>query len=462
MLLLLARRLLPICLLACGLTVLPAGGPASGRPVVHRVTPARADTVSLAVPHERVVRLQRPASQVTAYWRGMAHAQVSVALSSDGSHYGPSQPVGRDEMGLERADGTTYGALVAADGAVAVRVTTDRPIASLHLLGLSDGASTTTSRVAGAPVGSASASTSEPTVVPRAGWGADPTYMTDPPTFHPVRKLIVHHTDTSDSYTDRAGAEEQIRAIYYYHSVTQGWGDIGYNFLVDKFGTVYEGRYSRDYAGADPTGDNAAGEGTTGMHTQGWNSGTVGIALLGTLTDHDATAAQREALERLLAWEADRNGIDPLASERFTNPVSGASLTTPNIAGHRDYKSTACPGDAFYATLPQLRRDVAALLGASDATDSTPPTAPIALSAAAGRTSVTLSWMAAGDDVAVRGYEVWRRRRSAARLRLSGTGTTRFTSTGLRRHTRYVFEVRAVDTAGNRGPFSRALDVRTR
>ena len=86
--------------------------------------------------------------------------------------------------------------------------------------------------------------------------------MTWAPQFYATKKLVVHHTDTSDDYTDRAGAEAQIRSIYYYHSVTQGWGDIGYNFLIDKFGNVYEGRYSRDYAGANPTGDDTSGRGS--------------------------------------------------------------------------------------------------------------------------------------------------------------------------------------------------------
>ena len=120
--------------------------------------------------------------------------------------------------------------------------------------------------------------------------------MTWAPQFYATKKLVVHHTATSDDYADRAGAEAQIRSIYYYHSVTQGWGDIGYNFLIDKFGNIYEGRYSRDYAGANPTGDDATGRGVTGAHTGGWNSGTVGVALLGTLTTHDATPAAREAL----------------------------------------------------------------------------------------------------------------------------------------------------------------------
>ena len=96
------------------------------------------------------------------------------------------------------------------------------------------------------------------------------------------------------------------------------------------------------------------------------------MALLGTLTTHDATPAARDALNRLLAWEASRNGINPEATEAFVNPVSGATITSPNIAGHRDYAATACPGDTFYPTLPAIRRDVAALIaGSTPAPDTT-------------------------------------------------------------------------------------------
>ena len=113
----------------------------------------------------------------------------------------------------------------------------------------------------------------------------------------------------------------------------------------------------------------------------GWNSGTVGVALLGTLTTHDATPAAREALQRLLAWEAGRNGIDPLATQPFVNPVSGATITTANIAGHRDYAATACPGDAFYPTLPAIRAGTAALVNGTPAPDTTAPSAPTGLKA---------------------------------------------------------------------------------
>jgi hypothetical protein len=287
--------------------------------------------------------------------------------------------------------------------------------------------------------------------------------MTWAPQFYATKKLIVHHTATSDTYADRAGAEAQIRSIYYYHSVTQGWGDIGYNFLIDKFGTIYEGRYSRDYAGANPTGDDAAGRGVTAAHTAGWNSGTVGVALLGTLTSHDATPAARNALNRLLAWDASRNGIDPEATETFVNPVSGETITRPNIAGHRDYAATACPGDTFYPTLPALRRDVAALIaGSAPTADTTPPSQPTGLTAVPGRTQVTLTWKALVDND-VNNYQVWRSSSATTGFAQAGSSTgTTFAVGSLKRRTTYYFKVRAVDTSGNIGPFSATVSARTK
>jgi hypothetical protein len=457
------RRLLVTSLLTLVVSTLTVLAPAGTQATTTRTIPMRHDASTFAVTKVHVVTLDRPADNVVAYWRGNPHAAVTLALSQDGSTFGAQQDAGRDEIGGERQDGTTYGALHAADGAVAVRVTTDRPIAKLTVLGLSDGATTTRTSGGSSLAPAADAATTEPTVIPRGTWGADPAYMTWAPQFYPTKKLIVHHTDTSDDYADQAGAEEQIRSIYYYHSVTQGWGDIGYNFLIDKFGNVYEGRYSREYAGANPTGDDASGNGVTGAHTGGWNSGTVGVALLGTLTTHDATPAAREALERLLAWEASRNGIDPQATTPFVNPVSGATITTPNIAGHRDYAATACPGDTFYATLPTIRAETAALVTGTPAPtpDTTAPTAPTGLKATAGRTSVSLSWNAATDDVGVARYQVFRRAASGAYTQVGSTTGRTFTVGSLARRTSYSFKVRAVDAAGNIGLLSAAVSART-
>ena len=281
-----------------------------------------------------------------------------------------------DEGGEVARVGETYGAVMRARGARLVRIWSDRPLRRVTVvafldrgqplawppaqsaLRLNTAATTTTAGVA------------QPSVIPRSGWGADESLRFDatgkeiwPPAFFPIQKVIVHHTATHNNDPDPAST---IRSIYQYHAVTQGWGDIGYNFLIDESGRIYEGRYSRPYApGESPTGEDASGNGVTAAHTQGYNSGTVGIALLGTLTNQDATPAARNALERLIAWIDDSHRIDPQGSALYTNPVSGTQATFPNIAGHRDLAATECPGGAFYATLPTIRSDVAALIAAA-------------------------------------------------------------------------------------------------
>src|SRR5262249_3108514 len=287
---------------------------------------------------------------------------VSVAFSRDGMRFAKPRLVLLDELSWARS-GETYGAVMSARGARAVRVRSDRPLRRLTVLALTD-----RGLAPMLPVRQL-ASSAQPVVIARAGWGANESLRFDatgkeiwPPAFYPVQKVIVHHTATQNNDPDPAAT---IRSIYYYHAVTQGWGDIGYNFLIDEAGNVYEGRYSRQYsAGESPTGEDANGNGVTAAHTQGYNSGTVGIALLGTLTNQDATPAARSALERLIAWIDSSHAIDPQGSELYTNPVSGLQATFPNIAGHRDVAATECPGGSFYATLPTIRSQVASLIAA--------------------------------------------------------------------------------------------------
>jgi predicted phage tail protein len=141
--------------------------------------------------------------------------------------------------------------------------------------------------------------------------------------------------------------------------------------------------------------------------------------------------------------------------------VSGATITSANIAGHRDYAATACPGDTFYPTLPAVRRDVAALIaGSTPAPDTTPPSQPTALTAVPGRTQVTLTWNAPLETDDVNHYQVWRS--SSAGFAQAGTPTgTTFTVGSLKRRTTYYFQVRAVDTSGNIGPFSATVSARS-
>ena len=230
----------------------------------------------------------------------------------------------------------------------------------------------------------AQASVSEPPIVSRALWGADESYRFDssgaevwPPAFYPTQKLTVHHTAGQNNDPNPAAT---VRSIYYYHAVTLGYGDIGYHFLIDAQGNIYKGRWSgptNDHNSADDvlTGENAQGYGVTAAHVQNYNSGNIGIAILGTYDTVDISPAARNSLENLLAWEADHHGLDPLASSTYTNPITGVQKVEPNISGHRDWAATDCPGGLLYSNLPSIRQDVANEIAGPSPTPTPTPTA---------------------------------------------------------------------------------------
>ncbi|MEY2399841.1 MAG: hypothetical protein QOJ00_3015 [Actinomycetota bacterium] len=320
-----------------------------------------------------VRQLPFEASHVALYWKGSPDALVTAAFSRDGVHFGPAVDAGRDEAADEGANATTYGAVLAAGEAKFVRVKTNVALPRLTVLGLADRVRGLVDKLFPTKPAPAPAGPPRPAIVSRAAWGADESLRFDKtgkerwtPKFAPIQKLIVHHTAGSNNDSNPAST---IRAIYYYHAVTRGWGDIGYNFLVDQAGRIYKGRDSHTAQSADDTitGEDGSGNGVTGAHAHGYNTGAVGVALLGTLTNQDATPAAKNALEDLLAWKAYADGIDPHGATRYTNSVSGEQKTFANIAGHRDVGTTSCPGGSFYATLPAVRDAVAARMRAGRA-----------------------------------------------------------------------------------------------
>ena len=168
--------------------------------------------------------------------------------------------------------------------------------------------------------------TARPAIRLRAAWGAR-AYRGSPQISRPLRTAFVHHTVNSNSY-NRSQVPGILRAIQAYHQDARGWSDIGYNFLIDRFGEIWEGR-----AGGI---DNPV----VGAHASGQNRGSVGIAFIGEATD----SVQRNAIDafgRLIGWKMSISGIQPSRS---------------NVLGHRDVGSTACPGDALYASLGQIVR----------------------------------------------------------------------------------------------------------
>ncbi len=176
----------------------------------------------------------------------------------------------------------------------------------------------------------------QPAIISRAQWGADDAYTLAnwPPEYVPIKKIIVHHTVTSNSDPDPAAT---VRSIFYYHAVSLGWGDIGYNFLIDPQGRIYEGRYG--------------GNSVVGGHALTWNYGSVGIAALGNYAEGDITPAMYSAFVELMAWKSNVNHVNPIGNDY----LNGANL--PNYLGHRDVGQTACPGDYLYARIAQFRID---------------------------------------------------------------------------------------------------------
>jgi len=200
----------------------------------------------------------------------------------------------------------------------------------------------------------AGATPAQPGIVSRAEWGADESYRSlntgcgSAAYASGVRMAIVHHTASPTDYTP-ADSAPYMRAIYYFHTHTNGWCDIGYNFVVDRFGTVFEGRYG------------GITRPVIGAHALGFNTGTTGVALLGTFMTDSVPSPMYDGLRALLAWKLSIHGVDPQATISF----NGKTLYT--VSGHRDVNSTDCPGDMPEGLLPQLRRD----LGGQ--ADPTPP-----------------------------------------------------------------------------------------
>lgn len=194
----------------------------------------------------------------------------------------------------------------------------------------------------------------EPAVISRADWGADESLrltpnglVTWPLQYAPVTHFIVHHTVTSDGTPDRTTAEQIVRSIYLDHAVARQWGDIGYNYLIDAAGNVFEGRYGGDGVVAGHAYRDAACS-SKGPEAS-FNVGTVGVALLGNFQTGLPSVPATDALTRLIGWKARDFGIDPTAASQLVDAVY------PAVIGHRDVDCTLCPGENLYAEMAAQR-----------------------------------------------------------------------------------------------------------
>jgi N-acetylmuramoyl-L-alanine amidase len=203
-----------------------------------------------------------------------------------------------------------------------------------------------------------------PTIVSRAHWDTDvqPKRRPLPPARYAatLKAVFVHHTDSGNHY--RPGdVPEIVSGIRRDQTTRLGWDDIGYNFLVARDGTIYEGRHG----GIDKP--------VEGAHTRGFNRHSVGIAAIGTFgTGTTVPRPMVDAIAHLVAWKLGLYAIDPraMATLTCTNRVSrypkGAHPTLHTVSGHRDGDWTVCPGSSLYAMLPHIRAEAARLQGRTD------------------------------------------------------------------------------------------------
>ena len=183
----------------------------------------------------------------------------------------------------------------------------------------------------------------------RKDWGADRSWRSSAPSYNDtIRQVHVHHTVNSNDYS-RTDVPGLIRGMYRYHTHNLGWSDLGYNFLVDRFGRIWVGR-----AGG-------ARRPVRGAHTLGFNGTSCGVSVIGNFETTRPNKRVVRSVAALAAWKLDRYGRNPRGRIRVTSEGSdrypaGERVRLRVIDGHRDTNDTACPGRYLYEALPRIRR----------------------------------------------------------------------------------------------------------
>ena len=333
------RAQLMRCILVVLLTLVAAPVAHGGATLISRDVPLRQGAL---------VRTQAPFGLVGLHWQGPG--SVSFRTRRDGvwsswRRAAPEEEDGPDRGSRERPrPGWRIGNPYWVGGADALQVRRTGSVARVraHFV------RSTVPAVPPARLAIAQA----PAIVPRAGWNANESIRRAPPAYAAsLEYAVIHHTAGSNNYT-AAQSASIVRSIQVFHVQGNGWNDVGYNFLVDKYGQVFEGRYG----GVDRN--------VVGAHAEAFNTGSVGVAVLGTYGSTQITPAARNAVARLLAWRLDLAHVDPVST---LTQLSGGNARFPAgvpvflraVSGHRDTGFTSCPGDALYSQLGTLARAAA-------------------------------------------------------------------------------------------------------
>ncbi|MDX6702940.1 MAG: hypothetical protein QOF26_3166 [Baekduia sp.] len=289
-------------------------------------------------------------------------AGLDVRVRRDGGTWSPWVPLG---SGHDHRPDTGTGAYASdpvwagsADELQLRAARTPRAGLRVHFVAIPAAVKRNGARASAAVAHSAQAG-SQPAIIARAAWGGDSVPPRVPADYGDVQAAFVHHTVSANDYgpQDSAGI---VLAMAKYHRDTNGWNDLGYNFVVDKYGQIFEGRAG----GVD--------QAVIGAQAQGYNSHSTGIANIGTFTDVGQTDAALDAMARLIAWKLPLHGAPVTGQVVLTSGggdlnryKSGTPVTLERICGHRDGDATECPGTALYAQLPDLRRRAAAIAPAT-------------------------------------------------------------------------------------------------
>lgn len=298
-----------------------------------------------------VARVRVEQDGVWTPWQTLDAADESTADKTDATGR-----AGSDPLWVDRADGVeasvTSGGTAVPDARVVTIDPGTRPDDDPARL---DAASTPAATTTATTMASSNkAPYPMPRIITRKGWGADERLRatngaecTKPDYMDTIRVAVVHHTAGSNSYTASQSAAI-IRSVYAYHVKGRGWCDIGYNFLIDRYGRTFEGRYGGMHVPV------------RGAHAGGaYNTNTFGVSLMGSFDKQAPPATMMAATARLIAWKLDMNYRGPYSTAKVGTKTLNA------IAGHRDVKATECPGRFVYARLPGLRKLVSSLMGGS-------------------------------------------------------------------------------------------------
>ena len=320
-------------------------GPTAVRPGWARAVSGTADLVGVRWQGDPGARFAVETRRADGAWRPVAEVGFEQDHGPD-----PDSAEAR-QVAVSAAQPATEPVWVGNARAVRVRLV-DRTARDVVVERVSSPAATVPANTAGATnVGPM------PGIVSRAQWHADENLRLancpEPPDISTnVKIAVVHHTGGSNNYGP-GDTPAIVRGLYGYATQTLKYCDTHYNFFVDRYGQIFEGRYGSIW---DPV---------RAAHTTGMNTGSVGVALIGNFETSGVPSASIEALQRLLTWKLNWHGVDPNLPVDYTTISgtdrwpAGSTHTLPFIVGHRDPGQTDCPGANLYRLLPAIRAEVA-------------------------------------------------------------------------------------------------------